>query len=47
MQLSQFSVQYLLSTKKVLDEKKAIISNAIDTFQDEEDLLDLKIAKLR
>lgn len=41
------SVQYLLGTKKVLDEKKSVIKGAIDAFEDEEKVLDLKLAKLR
>lgn len=47
VQVAQLSVQYLLGTKKVLDEKKSVIKGAIDAFDDEEKVLDLKLAKLR
>ena len=47
LNLAQFTAQYLLSSKKVMDEKKKIIQNALKTFQSEEDILDLKITKLR
>eukprot|EP00981_Chlorochromonas_danica_P012499 scaffold5082_cov195-Ochromonas_danica.AAC.10 len=47
MQLTQFSTQYLLSSKKALQEKRHLVSKALDTFQQEEDLLDMKIAKLK
>ncbi len=46
-QLAQLSVQYLLGTKKVLQDKKHIIQEAVDTFAAEEDLLDMKIVKLK
>lgn len=47
MQLAQFSTQYLLSSKKALEEKRHVLKKALDTFQQEEDLLDVKIAKLK
>lgn len=47
MQISQFTSQYLLSTKKVLEEKRDLINEALETFALEEDMLDLKIVKLR
>lgn len=47
LQLSQFSAQYLLASKKMLEEKKHTIHEALKTFQEEEDVLDIKIAKLK
>lgn len=47
LQLSQFSVQYLLSSQKVMKEKENTIRSAVHTFQQEEDLLDVKIAKMK
>ncbi len=47
LQLTQFTAQYLLCSKEVMKEKSNMIHDALKTFQKEEDLLDLKIAKLK
>ena len=43
----QYSAQYLVRTRAVLREKEELISSALEVFNAEDDLLDLKIAKLR
>lgn len=47
LQIAQYSSQYLLSSRKVMKEKEAVLKMALKTFQEEEELLDLKLAKLR
>lgn len=47
LQIAQFSVQYLLSTKKVLEDKKKLIQETITAFDEEERELDLKVSKLK
>jgi hypothetical protein len=47
LQLAQFTVQYLLCSQDVMKDKQNVIHDALKTFQKEEDILDLKIAKLR
>jgi hypothetical protein len=47
LNLSQYSVQYLLSCQSALSNNKALIKDALRVFDDEEALLDLKLAKMR
>ena len=47
MQLQQYSAQYLLSCHCLLQSKERVVRTALHTFASEEQLLDLKIAKLR
>jgi hypothetical protein len=47
LHIAQFSSQYLLSSKKLLDEKKKVIKKALHVFNEEESILDLKLAKYR
>ena len=47
MHVMQYSAQYLVRTRTTLREKEELISSALEVFNEEEDLLDLKIAKLR
>ena len=43
----QYGAQYLVRTRSTLREKEELISSALEVFDEEEDLLDLKIAKLK
>jgi hypothetical protein len=47
LQLSQYSVQYLLSCQKEMRNNKDVIKSALKVFHDEEALVDIKLAKLR
>jgi len=47
LQLAQYGSQYLLSCRKVMKDREAVLKTALKTFQQEEDLIDLKLAKLR
>ncbi len=47
LQLQQYSAQYLLSCHSLLRDKEKIVRTALRTFEDEERMLDLKIAKMR
>jgi hypothetical protein len=47
LQLQQYSAQYLLSCHSLLRDKERVVRTALRTFEDEERLLDLKIAKMR
>ena len=47
VQLSQFSAQYLNASADLLRGKEKLLSSAVRTFRDEEDKLDLEIAKMK
>lgn len=47
MQLAQFSCQYVLGSNKLLEDKATIVRKALKAFQEEDDLLELKVAKLK
>ncbi len=47
LSLAQFSTQYLTSCQSVLKQKQDTLQSAIRTFEDEEELLDLELAKYR
>ena len=47
IQLAQYSSQYLLSCRKLMKERETVLKTALKTFQEEEELLDLKLAKMR
>eukprot|EP01034_Spumella_vulgaris_P024694 gene24694-31068_t len=47
LQLQQYSAQYLLSCHSLLKGKEKVVHTALRTFDEEERLLDLKIAKMR
>jgi hypothetical protein len=47
LQLAQFSVQYILGSNKLLESKQKTIQKALKTFQEEEEVLDIKLSKLR
>lgn len=47
LQMEQYGMQYLLACHELLKGKEKIVNKAIKTFEEEEALLDLKIAKLR
>ena len=47
LQFGQYSVQYLLACQKAMKNNKIIISDALKVFDDEEALLDLRLAKMR
>ena len=47
LQLAQYGSQYLLSCRQVMKERERVLKDALLTFAEEEELLDLKLAKLR
>lgn len=47
MQTQQYNAQYLLSCHSLLRKKERSVREAVRVFEDEERLLDLKIAKMR
>lgn len=47
LQMAQYGSQYLLSCRKVMKDREAVLKAALKAFQQEEDVLDLKLAKLR
>lgn len=47
LQMEQYSIQYLLACHDLLKGKEKIVNTAIKTFEEEEQLLDLKIAKMK
>lgn len=47
MQLAQYASQYLLSCRKVMKDREQVLRSALDTFQEEDDVLELKLTKLR
>jgi hypothetical protein len=47
LQLAQYGSQYLLSCRKVMKDRETVLKTALKTFQEEEELLDLKLAKMR
>lgn len=47
LSLSQLSIQYLTSCANSLKSREKLISKAIETFKDEEDTIDLEIARLK
>ena len=47
LQLAQYGAQYMLSCRKVMKDRESVLKKALKTFQQEEELLDLKLAKLR
>jgi hypothetical protein len=47
LQLSQYSVQYLRSCQKAMTNNKVAINEALKVFDDEEAILDLKLARMR
>ena len=47
MQLAQYATQYLLSCRKVMKDREQVLRSALDTFQEEDDVLELKLTKLR
>ena len=47
LQLAQYGSQYMLSCRKVMKERERVLKAALQAFQDEEELLDLKLAKMR
>lgn len=47
LHMAQFTTQYLLSSKKLMDEKKKIIKQALYAFDEEEEVLDLKLTKYK
>ena len=47
LQLNQYSVQYLLSCQKAMKNNKNMINDALKVFDDEEAILDIKLAKMR
>ena len=47
LHLAQLSAQYILACHEILSDKQSIISNALKTFDKEEEYLDLEITKLK
>lgn len=47
IQLAQYASQYLLSCRKVMKDREQVLRSALDTFQEEDDVLELKLTKLR
>ncbi len=47
LHMAQLNVQYLLSCRDLMKEKQNIIDDAMHTFEEEENLLDFKLAKLK
>ena len=47
LQFGQYNVQYLLACQKALKNNKIIINDALKVFDDEEAMLDLRLAKMR
>lgn len=47
IQLAQYSSQYLLGCQEVLRDKSDLIDKALRCFDDEEEELDLQLAKMR
>lgn len=47
LQLSQYSVQYLLSCQTAMKNNKKLINESLKVFDREEALLDLRLAKMR
>ena len=47
LQISQYSVQYLLSCQQVLKHRQSLIKDALHVFETEEDELDIRLSKLR
>jgi hypothetical protein len=47
LQLAQFGCQYLLSCRQVMKDREKVLKNALKAFEEEEELLDLKLTKLR
>lgn len=45
--LGQYSCQYMQACRVFLDEKCNSVERALDVFEEEEELLDLQISKLR
>ena len=45
--MAQYGSQYLLSCRKAMKDREKVLKAAIETFDQEEELLDFKIAKLR
>jgi hypothetical protein len=47
MQAAQYATQYLRSCQDILRSKQKTVVDALEVFHDEEELLDLEIAKYR
>ena len=47
LQLAQYGSQYLMSCRQVMKDRESVLKSALKAFQEEEDLLDLKLVKLR
>jgi hypothetical protein len=47
LQLAQYGSQYLLSCRKVMKNRESTLKTALTAFKEEEELLDLKLAKMR
>ena len=47
LQISQYSVQYLLSCQQVLKHRQSLMKDALHVFETEEDALDIRLSKLR
>lgn len=47
LQLSQYGAQYIMASRDFMKKKEGVVKSAIKTFEDEERLLDRKIAKLK
>ncbi|KAJ1432702.1 hypothetical protein B484DRAFT_394850, partial [Ochromonadaceae sp. CCMP2298] len=47
LNLAQYGAQYLISCRRVLKDREKVLKQALKTFHQEEELLDLKLAKLR
>ena len=47
LQLSQYSVQYLLGCQTAMKSNKKMINESLKVFDREEALLDLRLAKMR
>ena len=47
IQLAQYASQYLLGCRKMMKEREHVLTSALDTFQEEDDVLELKLTKLR
>lgn len=47
IQLAQYTSQYLISSRKVMKDRESILKKALDSFEEEEEALDLKLSKLR